>query len=485
MANGILVPGYFSPQAVSGYITESRWVKGTYVVLPTFDDRALIPQGALVEGTKIYVAAENREYRYIDNNWQPLPVGFFDAPIDGKMYARQDGTWVEVQVDFSQIDQQIADLQAQVDQKADATSFEAAVSQINSQLNTKADTSDIPTEVSQLTNDAGYITESVEYLPHFYTKTDIDAANTANLVWSDAEPVTQSIGSIHAGDVLAGMTLMQILQRVFYDVEVPELTNPSFSVNINAAAGIAGSSIEVSGVATFNRGSIEPAYGTSGFRAGLPTEYIINGNQFISSEVELPFTISIDNVPLGVSEYSASVNFSAGEQPLDSKGGNFSSPYPAGTLNSTFSVTGFVAAFSGNSGSITQDEMAAEPITDSSSESKDLTGMFEDLDGSGYVEGSGYQVQTDSFTSAEDAPVISIPAVFTVVGIKTFDGIANTWSWYYGDNAEESVAANTFIKSLVPVERQIDGQNIQYYDYTYNYELYGSMGENQFRFYVE
>lgn len=210
MANGILVPGYFSPQAVSGYVTESRWVKGTYVALPTFDDRALIPQGALVEGTKIYVAAENREYRYIDNNWQPLPVGFFDAPIDGKMYARQDGTWVEVQVDFSQIDQQIADLQAQVDQKAD--------------------TSDIPTEVSQLTNDAGYITESVEYLPHFYTKTDIDAANTANLVWSDAEPVSQSIGSIHAGDVLAGMTLMQILQRVFYDVEVPELTSPSFSV---------------------------------------------------------------------------------------------------------------------------------------------------------------------------------------------------------------------------------------------------------------
>lgn len=119
---GIKVPGSFVPGTVKGYVTESKWVKGTYIVVQDLDEKELLPTDILVDGTRIYVASEDREYRWTSGDWVSLPKGFFDAPVDGRVYARQNGNWTEVKFDTTNIEQQIQDLYTQVSSKADADS---------------------------------------------------------------------------------------------------------------------------------------------------------------------------------------------------------------------------------------------------------------------------------------------------------------------------------------------------------------------------
>lgn len=119
---GIKVPGSFVPGTVKGYVTESKWVKGTYIVVQDLDEKELLPTDILVDGTRIYVASEDREYRWTSGDWVSLPKGFFDAPVDGRVYARQNGNWTEVKFDTTNIEQQIQDLYTQVSSKADANS---------------------------------------------------------------------------------------------------------------------------------------------------------------------------------------------------------------------------------------------------------------------------------------------------------------------------------------------------------------------------
>lgn len=119
---GIKVPGSFVPGTVKGYVTESKWVKGTYIVVQDLDEKELLPTDILVDGTRIYVVSEDREYRWTSGDWVPLPKGFFDAPVDGRVYARQNGNWTEVKFDTTNIEQQIQDLYTQVSSKADADS---------------------------------------------------------------------------------------------------------------------------------------------------------------------------------------------------------------------------------------------------------------------------------------------------------------------------------------------------------------------------
>lgn len=119
---GIKVPGSFVPGTVKGYVTESKWVKGTYIVVQDLDEKELLPTDILVDGTRIYVVSEDREYRWASGDWVSLPKGFFDAPVDGRVYARQNGNWTEVKFDTTNIEQQIQDLYTQVSSKADADS---------------------------------------------------------------------------------------------------------------------------------------------------------------------------------------------------------------------------------------------------------------------------------------------------------------------------------------------------------------------------
>lgn len=132
--SGIKVPGYFAPGTVNGFVTEARWVKGTYVAVNTVADRDAIPCGCRVDGTRVYVASENREYRWQNKNWEPLPNGFFDAPTDGKIYARQNGAWVEAVIDTSHIEEEIQNLYSELNNKVDLSEYQQFQEDIDSKL---------------------------------------------------------------------------------------------------------------------------------------------------------------------------------------------------------------------------------------------------------------------------------------------------------------------------------------------------------------
>ncbi len=117
----------------------------------------------------------------------------------------------------------------------------------------------------------------------------------------------------------------------------PTLTSPfnAFSKTLPL-----GSLFEIGEVQTinftagFNRGSISPAYGTSGSRSGLPSTYNYTGTGLPTtvSSSALSDSQSISNTTLtGIQTWTSSITYLAGEQPLNSKGGNYSSPLASGT----------------------------------------------------------------------------------------------------------------------------------------------------------
>lgn len=123
-------------------------------------------------------------------------------------------------------------------------------------------------------------------------------------------------------------------------VKYPKFTEPSFTVTLDKTSGTAGSSFTATGKMVFNRGTINPAYGTSGYRAGLPTSYEVGGQVKTTSDLEIPIEISIDSLAEGNTTYEFKVNYSAGEQPKDSEGNNYGSPCKAGSLTKSIIITG-------------------------------------------------------------------------------------------------------------------------------------------------
>jgi hypothetical protein len=97
---------------------------------------------------------------------------------------------------------------------------------------------------------------------------------------------------------------------------------------------------------TFSRGSINPAYGTSGYRSGEATGYSLDGG---ASQSENTFNVTVTSAK---KSYQGAVSYGAGEQPKDSKGGDYDSPLPAGSVNSNTLTYEFVDALWANTANI-------------------------------------------------------------------------------------------------------------------------------------
>ncbi len=181
--------------------------------------------------------------------------------------------------------------------------------------------------------------------------------HSSNGVWvsivnADAErytnltPTDSSIGGISVGSTFSGKTFQEMFDSLLYPTLTPILTNPSstFTVSINTYYEVGQTINVLTFNSGFNRGSINPAYGTSGFRSGLPTQYNYSGNglaNITSSALTNSTTINNYVVLNGINSWSGSVTYSAGEQPKNNKGGDFSTPLPSGTTGTvTRSFTG-------------------------------------------------------------------------------------------------------------------------------------------------
>src|SRR5574344_2978760 len=182
-----------------------------------------------------------------------------------------------------------------------------------------------------------------------YTPTTAQSIATKNYVDNETEYTNAdgciAVGGISAGTSFSNKTVKEMFDLLLYPELYPTLTNPSATFTSTASSYYeVGAKISPTFTATFNRGSISPAYGTSGYRSGLPTAYTYTGAQLTTaSSTALSNVQSISNYTIlqGSQSWTCKVSYSAGDQPLSNKGNNYSTPLAAGTTSSLLvSVTG-------------------------------------------------------------------------------------------------------------------------------------------------
>ncbi len=171
--------------------------------------------------------------------------------------------------------------------------------------------------------------------------------------------VTKTVGGINSGATIpVGTTFEEIFRNMLNPVENPTLTNPSASLSGSGSKLLEkGATQSVTLTATLDRGSISPAYGTSGYRSGPALDYALNGGSAQASN-EFTETVSEQNATFYVD-----INYSQGEQPKNSIGGDYSSPLNAGSVRSgnvTYSFTDAIWSNSANIGTIAKDALVAK-----------------------------------------------------------------------------------------------------------------------------
>jgi hypothetical protein len=161
---------------------------------------------------------------------------------------------------------------------------------------------------------------------------------------------------------------------------------------------------------TFNRGSISPAYGTSGYRAGSAEDYSLNGGTAQSSNT---FSVVVDETQ---KTYQAVVSYAAGEQPKDSTGGDYSTPLAAGSVNTNTITYEFVDALWANTAAI--GTVAKLALVSKSAKQKDLA----------------FPAQT-----VANPEVFDVPASWTVSAVQ----VKNDLSGQYEDAAAQFTVTDT------------------------------------------
>lgn len=233
-------------------------------------------------------------------------------------------------------------------------------------------------------------------------------------------------GGIRVGDQFYKGEELENLWRALLDpVKGPTLTNPS--VIIVPSGGLLmepGETKDTTLIIKFDRGSISPAYGTSGFRSGEVTGYTLNGSPV--PDINCSVTVSESN-----DTFSAVVEYSEGEQPKDSKGDDFGSPLPTGSVTSPVLTYEFVNPIWSNAADITQ--IVKEPLVSKNSKSKTFK----------------FPPQT-----VANPEVFDIPKSWIVTKIEAFNEITNRF--------EE---INDFKKTDV-VHQDLAGRDVDYIRYT-------------------
>lgn len=244
--------------------------------------------------------------------------GVPEAPIDGKQYARKDATWEEVAGGGT----------------SDDVSNESLVpgSTVTDALNELAS--------GQPSN------------PTYTGTPDLD------------------VGGFEQGVLYENLDMQAFGDQLLSFEYFPTLTNPNLSLSDNSPSyreigEVFGMTIN----ATFNRGSISPAYGTSGNRSGLPSQYVYlhtnTGASHTENTTSLTDSHTFSNVTVeaGGNNVDVDVNYDGGEQPLSSKGNPYSTPLPAGNIIKSIAFQGVYPYFATTSSITSTTKQALTSMT--------------------------------------------------------------------------------------------------------------------------
>lgn len=179
-------------------------------------------------------------------------------------------------------------------------------------------------------------------------------------VLSDDLTTAISVGGIDSGVTYeAGTPLETLIRDLLEPTLFPSFTAPSASLTYNSSQyyEVKSTVSAMQATVALNRGSINPAYGTSGKRAGQATGYAIATSGADTEYSDSSASSGTFSVPTltrstkGNIVVTGTASYAQGEQPKDSKGNNYSSPLPSGSVNASKTLSFIQAYFYGASDS--------------------------------------------------------------------------------------------------------------------------------------
>ena len=263
-----------------------------------------------------------------------------------------------------------------------------------------------------------------------WTNVDVQAPGGTPAELTDDVEAAITVGGIEAGTEYAeGTPLETIIKDLICPTLYPTLVAPSASLSGTGDKLLeAGATQSVTLTATFNRGSITPSYGTSGYRSGAAIGYTLNSG---TSQAGNTWT---ETVSSSNKTFQASVAYAAGEQPKDSKGGNYESPLAAGSVSTGTVSYDFVDAMWANTAAI--GTVAKLSLVAKSTKQRDMV-----------------------FPAATVAnpEVFDIPTSWTVTAVQ----VKNDLSGQYEDASEQFTVTDT-------THNNAAGTSVSYKRYTFN-----------------
>lgn len=231
------------------------------------------------------------------------------------------------------------------------------------------------------------------------TKVDFPSGGSAEL--SSSMTTAIEVGGIDAGTTYAaGTSLETVIRDMLEPTLYPTLTAPSASLSGTGDKLLEkGATLNVTITATFNRGSINPAYGTSGYRSGAATGYVLNGG---TSQAENTWS---ETVAENNKSFTTVVSYAAGEQPKDSKGNNYSDPLAAGSVTSNTVNYKFAYAMWANTSNIAN-VAKLSLIDNTTTKQRDLS----------------FPAQT-----VANPEVFDVPASWTVTAVQVKNDLSGAW----------------------------------------------------------
>lgn len=223
----------------------------------------------------------------------------------------------------------------------------------------------------------------------------------------DTKPVlTKNLTtSIALGGVAAGTTftkdtnLEDVIDALVNPVLYPSFTAPSANISATGAKLLeTGATLDTVMTITFNRGTINPAYGTDGYRAGVAEGYKLNNGEVQSGNT---FNVRVSSAQL---TYKGTVNYAQGEQPKDSRGNDYDNPLPSGSINTNTITYEFVDALWANTGSI--GTISKQSLVSKSTKLK----RFD------------FPAQT-----VANPEVFDVPASWTITAVEVLNTLSNQW----------------------------------------------------------
>jgi len=280
-------------------------------------------------------------------------------------------------------------------------------------------------------------------------------------LYSNDLPTPVTVGGITGGSTFLDIPLVGMWDTLLYPELFPVLTNPNNAFALTQAGlhEIAEVIAVLNFSASFNRGSINPAYGTSGFRSGLPNTYSYTGTG-LPAAVGSTLLVNGQNVLAytvltGSQAWTNTVSYDAGEQPKSNKGNNYDTPLAAGTTAAkTVSIIGVYPYFA-TTAVITV--LTKQPLA---------------LMNSVYV-----QTNVVAEDDLGNKQTVEFPVVWSAItGIQFYNTVSGLWEWLNGSKAN---SLSTFTTSATT--NIIQGNVINYTRYTHN----GSKnGARQLRWYT-